>query len=73
MMQYDTTGKDIHPSGDPKPAPAPEVASSDIASAIVPTGTLTFTTKGAGEPHQLVPLYRISGERYAVYFKTMGA
>jgi DUF1680 family protein len=69
-MQYDTTGKEIHPSGDPKPAPAPEIAAADVATAIVPTDALTFTTTGANERNELVPLYKIYGERYAVYFKT---
>jgi DUF1680 family protein len=69
-MQYDTTGKDIHPAGDPKAAPAPELSVSDAVTAIAPTtSTLTFATT-SGERHELVPLYRISGERYAVYFKT---
>ena len=72
-MQYDTTGKDIHPSGDPKPAPAPEIAAANVAAAITTTDALTFTSNGEGERHQLVPLYKISGERYAVYFKTTGA
>ncbi len=73
-MQYDTTSKDIHPSGDPKPAPAPVLAASEVTAVIAPTGAaLTFTTTSASERHELIPLYKISGERYAVYFKTQGA
>jgi DUF1680 family protein len=73
-MQYDTTGKDIHPSGDPKPAPAPVLAASEVSAVIAPTGAaLTFTTTSENERHELIPLYKISGERYAVYFKTQGA
>ncbi|MBV8673946.1 MAG: glycoside hydrolase family 127 protein [Acidobacteriaceae bacterium] len=69
-MQYDTTGKNIHPPGDPKPTPAPELPSTDAAADIAPGGTaLTFVTT-AGEHRELIPLYRISGERYAVYLKT---
>lgn len=69
-MQYDTTGKDIHPPGDPKAAPVPELAASDVVAALKPANaSLTFMTT-AGERRELVPLYRISGERYAVYFKT---
>ncbi|MBV8631106.1 MAG: glycoside hydrolase family 127 protein [Silvibacterium sp.] len=72
-MQYDTSGKNIHPPGDPKPAPAPEVAASDVAAAIAPAGgTFTFATT-RGEKRDLVPLYKLSGERYAVYFKTQQA
>jgi hypothetical protein len=71
-MQYDTTGKDIHPSGDPKPAPV--LAASAVSAVIAPTGAaLTFTTTSANERHELIPLYKISGERYAVYFKMQGA
>ena len=70
-MQYDTTGKNIRPAGDPKAAPAPEVAASDAATAVAPANAaLTFATTGAGSRYELIPLYRISGERYAVYFKT---
>jgi hypothetical protein len=72
-MQYDTTGKDIHPSGDPKPVPAPELAARDVIEAIAPTAALTFTTTGAKDRHELIPLYKISGERYGVYFKTQNA
>jgi DUF1680 family protein len=69
-MQYDTTGKNIHPAGDPKSAPAPEVNAPDVAAAIAAAkAPLTFTTT-AGERRELIGLYRISGERYAVYFKT---
>ena len=69
-MQYDTTGKDLHAPGDPKAAPAPELGASDVAAALKPAdASLTFTTT-AGEHRELVPLYKISGERYAVYFKT---
>jgi uncharacterized protein len=70
-MQYDTTGKNIHPAGDPKSAPAPEFAASEVAAGLsAASAALTFTTTGAGERHELVPLYKISRERYAVYFKT---
>lgn len=70
-MQYDTTGKNIHPPGDPKAASAPALAASDAAAAIAPADTaLAFTATGMSGSHDLVPLYRISGERYAVYFKT---
>jgi uncharacterized protein len=69
-MQYDTTGKNVHPPGDPKAVSAPELATSDAVAGVTPAGTpLKFTTT-AGEHRALVPLYKISGERYAVYFKT---
>jgi uncharacterized protein len=69
-MQYDTLGKNIHPPGDPKSAPAPDVSAPDVAAAIAAAKEpLTFMTT-ARERRELVPLYRISGERYAVYFKT---
>ncbi|MBV8115319.1 MAG: glycoside hydrolase family 127 protein [Silvibacterium sp.] len=69
-MQYDTLGKNIHSPGDPKPAPSPEMSAPDVAAAIAAAkAPLAFTTT-AGERRELVPLYRISGERYAVYFKT---
>jgi uncharacterized protein len=69
-MQYDTIGKNIHPPGDPKAVRAPELLVSDVAPAISSRAPLAFTATGANRRYNLIPLYTISGERYAVYFRT---
>jgi len=72
-------GYDTAPGGEPVPAPEIVAASKGAASWVEPAGeTLTFrTTSGAtGSQHAgttLVPLYKVSGQRYAVYWKTAGS
>jgi uncharacterized protein len=63
----------LGPHMKPAPGPSPEVfsKSGDVSAAIeaAPAGKLSFRLAGQLEATPLVPLYQISGERYAVYWK----
>ena len=63
----------LGPHMKPAPGPSPEVLSKsgDVTAAIeaAPAGKLPFRLAGQPEATPLVPLYQISGERYAVYWK----
>lgn len=59
------------PQGEPTGAPAITVDSRDPLGWIepVPNRPLTFCTVGQSQSLILIPLYRLFGERYAVYWK----
>ena len=63
---YDTT-----PGGKPRPAPVIRAHASDAFDWVeaVAGQRLSFRTAGQSESISLVPLYKVSGERYAVYWK----
>jgi DUF1680 family protein len=63
-------GYDCELKGDP--VAAPDVPAGDVSSAVErdPGGPLSFRLKGPKQSIAVVPLYRIAGERYAVYWKT---
>jgi len=63
-------GYDCELKGDP--VSAPDVAAGEISSAVErdPGGPLSFRLKGPKQSIAVAPLYRIAGERYAVYWKT---
>lgn len=63
---------DTAPPGDPVPVPAIAASPKDPLGWIKPVADqpLTFRTAGQSEEITLVPLNRIFGERYAVYWKT---
>jgi DUF1680 family protein len=63
---YDTT-----PGGKPGPAPVIRAHASDAFDWVeaVAGQRLSFRTAGQTESISLVPLYKVSGERYAVYWK----
>lgn len=62
-----------HPSPGGKPVPAPEIQArkDDQASWVEPVRgqTLTFRTVGQDRTTEVVPLYKLHGERYVVYWK----
>ena len=60
------------PKGDPIPAPAISRSPNDPVGWLKPSSDqpLTFETVGQAENLTLIPLYRLFGERYAVYWKT---
>ncbi len=64
---YDTT-----PPGDPIPAAAITTSSNNPLGWLKPVSgeSLTFQTVGQEKPISLIPLYKLFGERYAVYWKT---
>ncbi len=66
---YDTT-----PGGIPAPAPRMNSGSRDPAAWVepVPGQVLTFRTVGQADTVILIPLYKLFGERYAVYWKVTG-
>jgi hypothetical protein len=68
--EYDTA-----PSGDPIPVPAVATSANDPAGWLepVPGEPLTFQTVGQARKISLIPLYKLFGERYAVYWKTTSA
>jgi DUF1680 family protein len=63
------------PAGDPLPAPTIATSSSDPVGWLkqVSGRVLTFQTVGQARNISLVPLYKLFGERYAVYWKTASA
>jgi hypothetical protein len=76
QMQYDVDHGEtqLAPDGAPRGTMAVDVKSlSDIRSAawIEPVAgeSLTFRTVGSSNPTTVVPLSRIFGERYGVYWK----
>ncbi len=60
------------PKGDPIPAPAISTSPNDPAGWLKPFSDqpLTFQTVGQEKNLTLIPLYKLFGERYAVYWKT---
>ena len=64
-------GYDTAPHGEPIPVPAIARNPKQPTGWLEPSKNqvLTFTTAGQNENFQLVPLCRLSGERYAVYWK----
>jgi len=69
------SGYDTSPHGDPIPVPAIATSANDPAGWLerVPGGPLTFQTVGQARKISLIPLYKLFGERYAVYWKTTSA
>jgi len=67
-------GYDCELKGDPVPAPAITAKVNDPANWVerTPGTRLGFRTKGQAQSVALVPLNRISGERYVVYWKVDG-
>jgi len=67
-----TSEFDTSPKGDAIPGPVIKTGSGDSADWLKPvTGEpLTFQTTGQARAITLVPLYKLLGERYAVYWKT---
>ena len=64
-------GYDTSPGGKPGPAPVIRAHAFDAFDWVeaVAGQRLSFRTAGQGESISLVPLYKVSGERYAVYWK----
>ena len=64
-------GYDTAPTGEPIPVPAIATSSKHPAGWVepVPGAPLAFRTVGQQPNLNLVPLYGLSGERYAVYWK----
>jgi DUF1680 family protein len=58
--------------GEPIPAPVITTSPKDPVGWVKPvlTQPLTFQTVGQEKQISLIPLYRLFGERYAVYWKT---
>jgi DUF1680 family protein len=67
-------GYDTSPGGNAVPAPQMKNGSKDSTAWVepVPGQALTFRTVGQEENVNLVPLCRLFGERYAVYWKVGG-
>jgi len=67
-------GYDTSPGGDPDPAPQMKATSTAPASWVesVPGQVLTFRTTRQAENVTLIPLNKLFGERYAVYWKVNG-
>ena len=63
------------PHGDAIPVPAITTSSKDPLGWLKPVAgqPLTFQTVGQEKQISLIPLYRLFGERYAVYWKTTSA
>ncbi len=63
---------DTSPGGDPTPVPAIASSANDPVGWLEPVAgePLTFQTVGQSRKISLVPLYKLIGERYAVYWKT---
>ena len=61
------------PKGDPIPAPAIKTSPADPASWLKPAPGEPLTFESTGQPRNitLIPLYKLFGERYAVYWKTV--
>jgi DUF1680 family protein len=71
-LTEDKTYGPYGPEGDPVPAPKLVIKSDDPNTWIkpVPGKSLTFQTMNVGKPTDvtLVPLYRLFGQRYAIYW-----
>lgn len=67
-------GYDTAPKEEPIPVAALVNPSKDASGWVEPaSGTpLAFRTTGLAEPVSFAPLYKVSGERYAVYWKVAG-
>ncbi len=65
------SGEDYSPAGEPVPAPTIETDSLESVSWLepLPQQPLTFRTVSQSRTITLIPLYKICGERYAVYWK----
>jgi hypothetical protein len=68
-------GYDTAPEGDPIPVPALATSPSDPVGWLKPVSgqPLTFQTAEQAQKITLIPLYKLFGERYAVYWKTTSA
>jgi len=68
--EYDTA-----PPGDPIPVPALSTSAKDPVGWLRPVSgqPLTFQAVGQAQQITLIPLYKLFGERYAVYWKTTSA
>jgi DUF1680 family protein len=66
---------DTAPSGDPIPVPAIATSPNDPVGWLKPVSDqpLTYQTVGQAQKLTLIPLYKLFGERYAVYWKTTSA
>jgi hypothetical protein len=64
-------GYDTSPGGKPAPVPAIASSSKDPLAWVepIPNQALNFRIRGASGPVSLIPLYKLFGERYAVYWK----
>lgn len=63
-------GYDTAPSGEPVQVPEIVSSSKELAAWVEPAGEpLTFRSTGQRASTTLVPLYKVSGQRYAVYWK----
>ena len=67
-------GYDTAPQGEPVPVPAIASSSPNPTGWVEPVKdqALAFQSVGQNESLSLVPLYRVSGQRYAVYWKVAG-
>ncbi len=65
------SGYKTSPGGKPVPAPTIQAEKKNSPSWVepVPGQTLTFQTVDQGRNTRLIPLYRLDGERYAVYWR----
>ncbi|MFZ0964060.1 MAG: beta-L-arabinofuranosidase domain-containing protein [Terriglobia bacterium] len=66
------SGHDTAPTGDPIPVSAIAISAKDPLGWLKPVSgqPLTFQTVGQEKQISLIPLYKLFGERYAVYWKT---
>ena len=64
-------GYDTSPGGKPVPVPTIAAPSKDPLGWVEPVASqpLSFRARGASGPISLIPLYKLFGERYAVYWK----
>jgi len=67
-------GYDTAPQGEPVPVPAIASSSPNPTGWVEPVKdqALAFQSVGQNESLSLVPLYRVTGQRYAVYWKVAG-
>jgi hypothetical protein len=64
-------GYKTSPGGEPVPTPEIQAGHDGNAKWLEPVSsqTLTFQTVGQDKPTELVPLYKLHGEHYVVYWK----
>jgi DUF1680 family protein len=72
-LTHSNTYLGYNPSPGGKPVAAPEIQAGKGTGAnwveAVPGQALTFRTVGQSESTELIPLYKLQGERYVVYWK----
>ena len=68
-------GYQTSPGGKPVPAPTIQAEGNNAADWVepVPNQALTFRTAKQGKPTELIPLYKLHGEHYVVYWKVNAA